>query len=352
MYKRLLVTGGAGFIGSGFIRHMLAAHDSVRILNLDKLTYAGNLENLRSVESNCRYLFHHGDIVNATDVEAAFSRFSQIFHHEIDAVVHFAAESHVDRSIEDPIEFLNTNVIGTQVLLNAARKRGVERFIHVSTDEVYGTLGQTGSFSESSPIQPNSPYAASKASSDLIARSYYETYGMPVIITRCSNNYGPYQFPEKLIPLMISNAVEDKRLPVYGDGLNVRDWIHVEDHCSAIATVLAKGVPGNVYNIGGHSEKTNIEVVRTILKLLNKSDDLIQFITDRPGHDKRYAINTEKIENDLGWKPRRNFEEGIADTVEWYLSNRQWTDNVKSFAYRDYYQRMYNNRETWMAAVS
>lgn len=348
---RLLVTGGAGFIGSNFLAHIVERHPDLRVLNLDALTYAGNLENTQGLEGRPNYRFFRGDVADRAQVEAAFAFFEEAFGGPVEAVVHFAAESHVDRSIEDPSAFLRTNVIGTQVLLDVSRRRGVTRFVHVSTDEVYGSLGPAGAFTEASPIAPNSPYAASKAASDLVARSYFKTYGFPVVITRCSNNYGPYQFPEKLIPLMMANALEDKPLPVYGDGLNVRDWIHVTDHCRAIDLVLGRGIPGEVYNIGGHAEKTNLDVVRTILHALGKPESLITFVPDRPGHDRRYAMDTSRIERDLGWRPELSFEQGIGETVRWYLANREWTDRVRSGAYRDYYRKMYEDRRGWLASV-
>lgn len=345
---RLIVTGGAGFIGSNFIRYVTREYDDVCIVNLDKLTYAGNLENLADLEGNTRYWFHRCDIAERTRVRSAFEWFRRQFGGPPEAVVHMAAESHVDRSIEDPEAFVRTNVLGTQVLLDVAREVGVERFIQVSTDEVYGSLGPSGAFTEETPLAPNSPYSASKAAADLLARSYYKTFGMPTIVTRCSNNYGPYQFPEKLIPLMICNALEDKPLPLYGDGQNVRDWIHVEDHCAAIDAVLRHGRPGEVYNIGGCSERTNLEVVRQILRMLGKPESLIEFVTDRPGHDRRYAMDISKIREDLGWQPRHSFEEGLQKTIEWYLSHQDWVKRVRSGAYREYYERVYGKREDWL----
>ena len=328
-YNTMLVTGGAGFIGSSFIRNMLAWHPALRVVNLDALTYAGNLENLTSVAANPRYRFVHGDITDVDAVRGAFRDAEMGFGASIEAVVHFAAESHVDRSLMDPALFLRTNVLGTEVLLRVAREAQVRRFIHVSTDEVYGTLGpHEAPFTETTSLAPNSPYAASKAASDLIARVYFETYGFPVCITRCSNNYGPYQFPEKLIPLMIAHALDDKALPVYGDGRNVRDWIYVDDHAAGLAAVLEHGQPGEVYNLGGHAEVENLYVVQTILKALEKPESLITFVADRPGHDRRYAMNTEKAERVLGWKPQVRFDEGIRDTVQWYLRNRVWMHGV------------------------
>lgn len=319
----ILVTGGCGFIGSNFILHMLSSRTDCSIVNLDALTYAGNADNLNSVEKDARYSFVNGDICNRPLCEGLFARYA------IDAVVHFAAESHVDRSITGPAAFVLTNVLGTQNLLECARNawKGTaanRRFVHVSTDEVYGTLGPQGLFSETTPLAPNSPYSASKAGSDLIARAYFETYGFPVLITRCSNNYGPFQFPEKLIPLMITNALRDVPLPVYGDGLNIRDWLYVEDHCRAIETVLAKGKPGRVYNIGGNNEWRNIDIVKRVLKEIGKPESLITFVTDRLGHDRRYAIDAGLIRRELGWEPRVRFEDGIRTTIGWYLENEQW----------------------------
>ncbi|MDO7788555.1 dTDP-glucose 4,6-dehydratase [Desulforamulus aquiferis] len=321
----LLVTGGYGFIGSNFIRYILNNHAHIRVINLDKITYAGNLENLKEFEANPNYTFIKDDICEVEHVRWIFST-------GIDAVVNFAAESHVDRSIRDPNIFVKTNLEGTQVLLEAARSNwnsstdteiGV-KFIQVSTDEVYGSLGSTGFFTEASPLAPSSPYSASKAGADLMARAYYQTYRFPVAITRCSNNYGPYQFPEKLIPLMIINALSDKPLPVYGDGLSIRDWLHVADHCQAIYEVLTKGKAGETYNIGGNCEKTNLEVIKGILDLLNKPESLITFVNDRQGHDRRYAIDASKISSQLGWKPQHSFEQGLRDTVAWYINNWQW----------------------------
>lgn len=346
--KNILVTGGAGFIGSNFIKLMLDTHD-YQIINLDLLTYAGNLENLRDIKDNDKYTFVKGDIRDFDTVDRLF------FNYNIDTVVHFAAESHVDRSIEDPQIFVTTNILGTQNLLDVAKKHwkvnpqdkycrefspGV-KFVHVSTDEVYGALGPTGMFTETTPLAPNSPYSASKAGSDLIVRSYNETFGMPVNITRCSNNYGPYQFPEKLIPLMINNCKNNKKLPVYGDGMQVRDWLHVKDHCIAIDTVLHKGKPGEVYNIGGNNEKANIEIVKLIIRALGKSDNLIEYVKDRPGHDRRYAIDNTKITNELSWEPSYTFENGIRETIEWYLDNEYWMDNIVNGSYLEYYKNMY-----------
>lgn len=336
--KSILITGGAGFIGSNFVRYFLHSHPDVAVVNFDKLTYAGNLENLEDVAEHSLYKFVKGDICNRDEVESAFKV------HSIDTVVHFAAESHVDRSILGSDVFVKTNVLGTHVLLEVARAHGVQRFVHVSTDEVYGSLGATGKFTESTPLHPNSPYAASKAGSDLFVLAYHHTHGLPVVVTRCSNNYGPYQFPEKLIPLMIVNALNNKPLPVYGDGLNVRDWLFVEDHCSAIDTVLQRGVNGEVYNIGGNNEWKNIDIVKHVMKLLGKPEDLITFVKDRPGHDRRYAIDSTKIQRELGWKPKHTFEAGIQDTVQWYLSHESWWRRVISGQYQEYYREMYEER--------
>ncbi|MFH1842253.1 MAG: dTDP-glucose 4,6-dehydratase [bacterium] len=330
----VLVTGGAGFIGANFIRHLLKNSDE-RVINLDKLTYAGNLENLAGLEDHPCYRFVRGDVCDQGLVAGLLAE------EQVTAVVHFAAESHVDRSVDAPREFLDTNVLGTQVLLEAARQAGVDRFLQISTDEVYGSLGDTGAFTEETPLAPNSPYAASKAAADLVCRAYHHTFQMPVIITRCSNNYGPYQFPEKLIPLMIANALEGKSLPIYGDGLNVRDWLYVEDHCAAIKCVLERGRPGEVYNVGGHNELQNLTLVKLLLRELQLSEELITFVPDRPGHDRRYAIDAGKIARELGWTPAVTFDEGLASTVRWYLDNRSWWETIRCGAYRDYYDRLY-----------
>jgi dTDP-glucose 4,6-dehydratase len=334
---KILVTGGAGFIGSNFIRYLLNHHPAYTIINIDKLTYAGNLDNLKDVEGNHRYFFVRGDIADSECV-------TRIIDDGVDAVVNFAAESHVDRSIEDAGIFLKTNVLGTQVLLEAGRRKGIKRFIQVSTDEVYGSLGPEGSFTEDSPLKPNSPYAASKTAADLLVRAYHKTFGFPGIITRCSNNYGPYQFPEKLIPLFITNALAQEPLPLYGDGLNIRDWIQVEDHCRAIDLILHQGAIGGIYNIGGGAEKTNLELTRIILKKLNRPETLIRYVKDRPGHDRRYAIDPGKLKRELGWKPLYTFERGIEETIRWYGENRWWWEKIKSGEYREYYQRMYGKR--------
>jgi dTDP-glucose 4,6-dehydratase len=333
----LMVTGGAGFIGSNFVLGFLK-RAAGKVVNLDALTYAGNLENLKSIEADERHVFVKGDIADRELVERV------ITEHGVDRIVNFAAESHVDRSILDPQVFVRTNVLGTQVLIDCARAADVKRFVHVSTDEVYGSLGPGGAFKETTPLAPNSPYSASKAASDFLVRAAFRTYGFPGTITRCSNNYGPYQFPEKLIPLMISNALEGKKLPVYGDGLNVRDWVHVDDHCAALGVVLEKGESGEVYNIGGLSELTNLEVVRTILGHLGKSEDLIEFVEDRPGHDRRYAMDISHIKSALGWEPARSFEAGLKETVEWYLANREWWERVRTGQYQDYYEQQYGRR--------
>ncbi len=334
--SRILVTGGAGFIGSNFIRYMVNKYSEYEIINLDDLTYCGNLENLKDIENKDNYSFVKGNICDKAVVDELVEK--------SDYVINFAAESHVDRSISDPEIFIKSNVLGTQVLLNAAKQYGVEKYIQISTDEVYGSLGKTGYFKETTPLQPNSPYSASKASGDLITRSYGETFGLPINITRCSNNYGPFQFPEKLIPLMISNALEDKKLPVYGDGKNVRDWLHVYDHCQAIDLVLHDAKLGEVYNIGGNNEKQNIEIVKLILSQLDKDESLIEFVTDRLGHDRRYAIDSNKIQNDLGWSPKYSFDVGIEQTIQWYLDNQNWTNQIKSGEYKEYYEKMYSCR--------
>lgn len=335
---KVLVTGGAGFIGSNFVRYMVKKYPEYQIVNLDLLTYAGNLENLKEIENKPNYKFVKGDIADHEFINGFFAE------EKFDYVINFAAESHVDRSITEPGIFVRTNVQGTQVLLDAAKNIGVKKYLQVSTDEVYGTLGETGYFTEETPLAPNSPYSASKAGADLLVRAYHETYGMPVNITRCSNNYGPFHFPEKLIPLMIINALHDKDLPVYGDGLNVRDWLYVEDHCEAIDTVLHKGVVGEVYNIGGNNEHTNIEIVKTILKHLGKPESLIKFVKDRPGHDRRYAIDATKIRMELGWEPKHTFETGIKETIDWYLENKDWWENIISGEYQQYFKQQYGDR--------
>lgn len=328
------MTGGAGFIGSNFIRHLLAAEPACRIVNLDKLTYAGNLENLTDIERDPRYRFVRGSICDAMLVD-------ELLKEGFDALVNFAAESHVDRSIQDSRAFAETNVLGTQVILEACRRHRIPRMIQVSTDEVYGSLGPAGRFTEESPACPNSPYAASKAAADLLAAAYFHTYGLPVIITRSSNNYGPYQFPEKFIPLFITNALAGEPLPLYGDGLHVRDWLHVHDHCEALALILKSGVSGEIYNIGGHCERVNIDVARLIVSALGKSDALITHVRDRLGHDRRYALDTSKVEQQLDWKPRIPFEAGLKDTVRWYEDHMAWWTRIKEGEYREYYEKTY-----------
>ena len=352
--KRILVTGGAGFIGCNFIRYILAQQPQVRLVNLDALTYAGSLSNLKDVCDDSRYTFIQGDISDATLVQ------EMLKEHEIDTIVNFAAESHVDRSITGPAAFIQTNIVGTFALLEAAREAWTGRFdscrfLHISTDEVYGTLGATDTpFRETTPYAPNSPYAASKAAADHLVRAYHKTYGLPVVTTNCSNNYGPYQYPEKLIPLMIINALSDKPLPVYGDGLQVRDWLYVEDHCAAVHTVLQRGRSGETYNIGGLNEKKNIEIVHLICEILDqlrpKADggsykEQITHVKDRPGHDRRYAIDAGKLQSELGWKPRESFETGIRKTIQWYLANQQWVNSVMSENYNQWIALNYANRE-------
>ena len=336
---KILVTGGCGFIGTNFIRLMLGSHPDWSIVNLDKLTYAGNRLNLLDLEENePRYDFVQGDICDRDLV------MDLLADHKVDAVVNFAAESHVDRSINDPSPFVATNVAGAQNLMECARQRRTERFVHVSTDEVYGTLGPSGKFTEDTPLAPNSPYSASKAGADLMARAYFETYHFPVLITRCSNNYGPYQFPEKLIPLMFLNAKADKQLPVYGDGLNVRDWIFVDDHCRGVELTLTKGREGQVYNFGGNAEETNISVVRTLLSIVGKPESLITYVTDRPGHDKRYAMDFSLAHEELGFAPTLPFDEGLARTIAWYEANGTWLEQVQSGEYRNFMDTWYEER--------
>ncbi|HEX9050191.1 MAG TPA: dTDP-glucose 4,6-dehydratase [Anaeromyxobacter sp.] len=334
----VLVTGGSGFIGSNLVRLLLAERPAWRVVNLDKLTYAGNAENLADLEGNPRYRFVRGDICDGALVA------DLVKAERIEAVLHLAAESHVDRSILAPSVFIETNVRGTQVLLEAAREAGLKRFVHVSTDEVYGSLGPTGLFTERTPLAPSSPYSASKAGSDLLALAYAHTFRVPVVVTRCSNNYGAYQFPEKLIPLMIANAVRDLPLPVYGDGMNVRDWIHVEDHCRGLLAALERGKDGEVYNLGASSERHNIDIVKLVLELLGKPQSLIAYVKDRPGHDRRYAIDAAKARRELGWAPRRRFEEALAETVRWYLDHRPWWERIISGEYLTYYEKQYGAR--------
>ena len=339
--KTILVTGGAGFIGGNFVYYTLNHHPEDRIICLDALTYAGNMETLEGALNNPNFIFVKSDIADRKSVYKLFET------ERPDIVINFAAESHVDRSIINPELFLRTNIIGTSVLLDACRKYGVERYHQVSTDEVYGDLPLDRPdlfFTEQTPIHTSSPYSASKASADLLVQAYYRTFKVPITISRCSNNYGPYHFPEKLIPLMIVNAMHDKQLPVYGKGENVRDWLYVEDHCSAIDLIIRKGTVGEVYNIGGHNEKTNLEVVKTIIKALGKSEELIKYVTDRPGHDMRYAINPTKIHKELEWEPITKFDEGIKKTIEWYINNKQWSARIISGEYQQYYEKMYGNR--------
>ena len=350
--KTYLVTGGAGFIGSNFIIYMLNKYEDIKIINLDKLTYAGNLENLKTVENKENYIFVQGDICDKSLVEGLFDKY------DIDYVVNFAAESHVDRSIKEPEVFVKTNVLGTVTLLNAAKnawkagdsfKEG-KKYLQVSTDEVYGSLGETGYFMETTPLDPHSPYSSSKAGADMVVKAYWDTYKMPVNITRCSNNYGPYQFPEKLIPLLINNCLNKKPLPVYGDGLNIRDWLYVDDHCKAIDMVINNGRLGEVYNVGGHNERTNIAIVKTVIDYINKNvdtevtEDLIKFVEDRKGHDRRYGIDPTKIREELGWYPETSFEDGIVKTIQWYLDNKEWMERVTSGEYANYYKKMYEGK--------
>jgi dTDP-glucose 4,6-dehydratase len=330
----LLVTGAAGFIGSHFVRHMLRESSDVRIVGLDVLTYAGNLENLADCVDDARFRFVRGDIGDAETVDTLLAD-------GLDTVVNFAAESHVDRSILGAKAFIQTNVVGTGVLLDAALRHGVGRFLQVSTDEVYGSLGPTGAFREQTPLAPTSPYSASKAAADLLVQAYHATHGLPTLITRCSNNYGPYQFPEKLIPLFVTRLLEGQRVPLYGDGLNVRDWIHVQDHCEAIRVILQRAEPGSVYNIGGDAERRNIEIARLILKHLQQGESMIEYVKDRPGHDRRYAMDITKVRTELGWTPRISFEQGLAETIDWYAAQRGWWERIKTGEYLTYYERQY-----------
>ncbi len=339
--KKYLITGCAGFIGSNFVHYMLKKYPEILLVNLDKLTYAGNLENLKDVEGDPRHVFVQGDICDKELVESLFAKY------DFDYVINFAAESHVDRSVVDPESFVRTNVMGTTTLLDACRTYGIKRYHQVSTDEVYGDLPLDRPdlfFTEETPLHTSSPYSSSKASADLFVLAYHRTYGLPVTISRCSNNYGPYHFPEKLIPLMISRALADEALPVYGTGENVRDWLHVSDHCEAIDLIIHNGRVGEVYNVGGHNERTNLEVVKTILKALNKPESLIKFVTDRPGHDRRYAIDPTKLETELGWKPKYNFDTGIQQTIQWYLDNEDWWKHILSGEYSNYFDNMYGDR--------
>jgi dTDP-glucose 4,6-dehydratase len=336
MKENILITGGAGFIGSNFIRYLLQNND-IGIINLDALTYAGNLENLKEIEKHPNYHFVLGNIKNKELVKFLCTQFN------INGIINFAAESHVDRSINNASPFIQSNISGTLALIEVAREIGIKRFLQISTDEVYGSLGTIGKFTELSPYSPNSPYSASKAAGDMLLLAYVHTFGFPGLITRCSNNYGPFQFPEKLIPLMILNALDDIALPVYGNGLNVRDWIHVRDHCSAIWTVFQKGNIGEVYNVGGNCERTNIEIITRLLSTLNKPNTLIRYVKDRPGHDLRYAIDSTKIERELGWKRETDFEQGLDDTIKWYIENRDWADRIRSGEYLKYYNEQYGN---------
>jgi len=336
--KTLLVTGGCGFIGSNFVRQQIQTYPDIAIVNVDKLTYAGNLENLADIENDPRYRFEKGDICDRDFIDRVLTSSS------IDAVINFAAESHVDRSILDSGPFIQTNIVGTQVLLDASRKANISRYLQISTDEVYGALGEDGYFTEDTPLAPNSPYSASKTAADLLVRSYFHTYGFPAVTTRCSNNYGPYQFPEKLIPLFISNALKDEALPVYGKGNNVRDWIHVLDHCRGIDAALRNGEPGEVYNFGGNSELQNLELTFKLLDAIGKPRTLIRHVADRAGHDFRYAIDTTRVEHELGWKPQIDFETGLRSTIDWYLANKDWAERIQSGQYRDYYETQYGKR--------
>lgn len=332
----LFVTGGCGFIGSNFIRHLLATDPAIRIVNFDALTYAGNLANLADIANDPRYRFIKGDICDREAVRAAMK--------DCTDVIHFAAESHVDRSIQDSGPFLRTNVLGTQVLLDAAREFRVQRFVQVSTDEVYGSLGPSGLFTEETPLHPNSPYSASKAGADLLVQAYHHTFNLPALITRCSNNYGPYQFPEKIIPLFISNLMNNESVPVYGDGMQIRDWIHVLDHCRGVEAAWRKGRPGEVYNFGGRCELPNLKLTHTLLELLSKPKSLIRFVADRPGHDRRYAIDCSKAEHELGWTPSIPFEDGLRKTIQWYQTNPEWVRNIKNQEYMNYYIKQYGNQ--------
>ncbi|MBX9623477.1 MAG: dTDP-glucose 4,6-dehydratase [Gemmataceae bacterium] len=341
----VLVTGGCGFIGSNFVRHLLATDPAVAVVNLDALTYAGNLANLADLAGHPRYKFVKGDVTDRAQVWAAMQGVTD--------VIHFAAESHVDRSIQDSGPFVRTNVTGTQILLDAAREFGVNKYVQVSTDEVYGSLGPTGAFTEETPLAPNSPYSASKAGADLLVRAYHHTFGLPAVVTRCSNNYGPYQFPEKLIPLFVTNLMNDAPVPVYGDGLQVRDWIHVLDHCTGVEAAWRRGRPGEVYNFGGRCEKTNLELTHTLLDLLGKPKTLIRYVQDRPGHDRRYAIDCTKAERELGWAPQATFADGLNETIAWYKANAAWVAGIKTKDYLSYYERQYGplaGERTWPSA--
>jgi dTDP-glucose 4,6-dehydratase len=342
---KILVTGGAGFIGSSFVRYILNTRRDIEIINYDLLTYAGNLRNVAGVAEHAGYRFVRGDIAGASQVDSLFEE------HSFDAVVNFAAETHVDRSILDSAPFIRTNVEGTRCLLEASRKYNVAKYVQISTDEVYGSLGPDGSFSEATPIDPTSPYSASKAAADFLTLAYFRTYGLPALITRCSNNYGPYQFPEKLIPVLITNAMADRPLPIYGDGLNVREWIFADEHSRAVLTALERGTPGEVYNIGSGHEKTNLEVVNEILRILGKPESLIQFVKDRPGHDRRYAIDCSKIRREWNWIPEIGFDSGLAATIDWYRDNSDWVRDIQDASYMSYYDRVYTRRNETLAGT-
>jgi dTDP-glucose 4,6-dehydratase len=342
---KILVTGGAGFIGSSFVRYVLRVRDHIEVVNYDLLTYAGNLRNVEEVADHPRYCFVRGDIADGAQVAALFKT------HSFDAVVNFAAETHVDRSILDSAPFIRTNVEGTRCLLEESRRSNVGKYVQISTDEVYGSLGPAGSFREDTPIDPTSPYSASKAAADFLALAYHRTYGLPALITRCSNNYGPFQFPEKLIPVLITNAMEDRSLPIYGDGMNVREWIYADEHSRAVLLALERGAPGQVYNIGSGDEKTNLDVVREILRLLGKPDSLIRFVKDRPGHDRRYSIDCSKIRREWGWSPEMDFATGLQRTIDWYQNRQDWIREIRDASYLSYYDRMYTRRDETLAGL-
>ena len=342
---KLLVTGGAGFIGSSFVRYVLGARGDAEVVNFDLLTYAGNLRNVEGVASNSRYQLVRGDIADREHVRKVFDE------HQFDAVVNFAAETHVDRSILDSAPFVRTNIEGTRCLLEEARRHNVAKFVQISTDEVYGSVGSAGSFREDTPLDPTSPYSASKAAADLLVQAYFKTYRVPALITRCSNNYGPYQFPEKLIPVLITNAMEDRPLPIYGDGLNIREWIFADEHSRAVSIALERGNPGEVYNIGSGQEKTNMEVVREVLRLLGKPESLIQYVKDRPGHDRRYSIDCSKIRREWNWSTEVDFSAGLATTIDWYRAHQDWIREIKDASYLSYYDRMYTHRDHTLARL-